>query len=69
MSFATSKRPGVVRERPRPRWKLGQALMLGHKSLMQYRLNKAIGRPFDTTVTVAKMIGSGGFDVLEGPRR
>ena len=35
---------------------------IGHESLMQYRLNEAIGRPFDTTITVAKMIGSGVFD-------
>ena len=35
---------------------------LGHESLMQYRLNEAIGRPFDSTVTAARMIGSGVFD-------
>jgi predicted TIM-barrel fold metal-dependent hydrolase len=35
---------------------------IGHEVLMQYRLNEAIGRPFDTTITVAKMIGSGVFD-------
>ena len=35
---------------------------VGHEVLMQYRLNEAIGRPFDTTITVAKMIGSGVFD-------
>ncbi|MHC5730073.1 MAG: amidohydrolase family protein, partial [Nostoc sp.] len=27
-----------------------------------YRLNEAVGRPFDSTVTVARMIGSGVFD-------
>jgi hypothetical protein len=35
---------------------------LGHESLMQYRLNEALGRPFDSTVTAARMIGSGVFD-------
>jgi hypothetical protein len=35
---------------------------LGHESLMQYRLNEAVGRPFDSTVTAARMIGSGVFD-------
>jgi predicted TIM-barrel fold metal-dependent hydrolase len=35
---------------------------LGHKSLMQYRLNEAVGRPFDSTVNVARMIGSGVLD-------
>jgi Amidohydrolase len=33
-----------------------------HESLMQYRLNEAVGRPFDSTVTAARMIGSGVFD-------
>jgi predicted TIM-barrel fold metal-dependent hydrolase len=37
-------------------------MALGHESLMQYRLNEAIGRPFDATVTAARMIGSGVFD-------
>jgi Amidohydrolase len=35
---------------------------LGHESLMLYRLNEAVGRPFDSTVNVARMIGSGVFD-------
>jgi len=35
---------------------------LGHESLMQYRLNEALGRPFDSTVTAGRMIGSGVFD-------
>ena len=26
---------------------------------MQYRLNEAVGRPFDSTVNDARMIGSG----------
>jgi predicted TIM-barrel fold metal-dependent hydrolase len=29
---------------------------------MQYRLNEAVGRPFDSTVNVARMIASGVFD-------
>ena len=29
---------------------------------MQYRLNEAVGRPFDSTVNGARMIGSGLFD-------
>lgn len=37
-------------------------LSLGNEALMQYRLNEAVGRPFDSTVTVARMIGSGVFD-------
>jgi predicted TIM-barrel fold metal-dependent hydrolase len=37
-------------------------MALGHESLMQYRLNEAVGRPFDATVTAARMIGSGVFD-------
>jgi predicted TIM-barrel fold metal-dependent hydrolase len=35
---------------------------LGSEALMQYRLNEAIGRPFDSAVNVARMIGSGVFD-------
>jgi len=35
---------------------------IGHEALMQYRLNEAVGRPFDSTVTAARMIGSGVFD-------
>jgi predicted TIM-barrel fold metal-dependent hydrolase len=35
---------------------------IGHEVLMQYRLNEAIGRPFDSTINVARMIGSGVFD-------
>ena len=35
---------------------------LGHESLMLYRLNEAVGRPFDSTVNVARMIGAGVFD-------
>jgi predicted TIM-barrel fold metal-dependent hydrolase len=35
---------------------------IGHESLMQYRLNEAVGRPFDSTVNGARMIGSGVFD-------
>ncbi len=37
-------------------------LSVGHELLMQYRLNEAVGRPFDSTVTGARMIGSGVFD-------
>jgi predicted TIM-barrel fold metal-dependent hydrolase len=29
---------------------------------MQYRLNEAVGRPFDSTVNGARIIGSGVFD-------
>ena len=29
---------------------------------MQYRLNEAVGRPFDSSVNGARMIGSGVFD-------
>ena len=32
---------------------------IGHEALMQYRLNEAVGRPFDSTVNGARMIGSG----------
>jgi predicted TIM-barrel fold metal-dependent hydrolase len=35
---------------------------IGHEALMQYRLNEAVGRPFDSTVNGARMIGSGVFD-------
>jgi predicted TIM-barrel fold metal-dependent hydrolase len=35
---------------------------LGHESLMQYRLNEAVGRPFDSTVNGARMIAPGIFD-------
>jgi hypothetical protein len=31
-------------------------LSLGHEALMQYRLNEAVGRPFDSTVNGARMI-------------
>jgi predicted TIM-barrel fold metal-dependent hydrolase len=37
-------------------------LSIGNEVLMQYRLNEAIGRPFDSAVNVARMIGSGVFD-------
>jgi predicted TIM-barrel fold metal-dependent hydrolase len=37
-------------------------LSVGHETLMQYRLNEAVGRPFDSTVNGARMIGSGVFD-------
>src|ERR1700730_14512118 len=37
-------------------------LSLGHEALMQYRLNEAVGRPFDSTVNGARMIASGLFD-------
>jgi predicted TIM-barrel fold metal-dependent hydrolase len=37
-------------------------LSIGHEALMQYRLNEAVGRPFDSTVNGARMIGSGLFD-------
>ena len=37
-------------------------LSVGHESLMQYRLNEAVGRPFDSTVNGARMIGSGVLD-------
>ena len=35
---------------------------IGRESLMQYRLNEAVGRPFDSTVNGARMIASGVFD-------
>src|SRR5277367_3021723 len=37
-------------------------LSIGHEALMQYRLNEAVGRPFDSTVNGARMIASGVFD-------
>jgi hypothetical protein len=37
-------------------------LSVGHEVLMQYRLNEAVGRPSDSTVNGARMIGSGVFD-------
>ena len=37
---------------------------IGHESLMQYRLNEAVGRPFDSTVNGARMIGSGVFSSI-----
>ena len=37
-------------------------LSVGHETLMQYRLNEAVGRPFNSTVNGARMIGSGVFD-------
>lgn len=35
---------------------------VGHEVLMQYRLNEAVGRPFDSTINGARMIASGIFD-------
>ena len=35
---------------------------VSHESLMQYRLNEAVGRPYDSTVNAARMIFSGVFD-------
>jgi predicted TIM-barrel fold metal-dependent hydrolase len=35
---------------------------VSHESLMQYRLNEAVGRPYDSTVNGARMIHSGLFD-------
>ena len=35
---------------------------LSHEALMQYRLNEAVGRPYDSTVNAARMIYSGVFD-------
>jgi hypothetical protein len=32
-------------------------MSVGHEVLMQYRLNEAVGRPFDSTVNGARMIG------------
>ncbi|MDY7528905.1 MULTISPECIES: amidohydrolase family protein [unclassified Cryobacterium] len=37
-------------------------LSVGNEVLAQYRLNEAVGRPFDSTVNVSRMIGSGVFD-------
>src|SRR6202035_696455 len=37
-------------------------LSVGHEVLMQYCLNEAVGRPFDSTVNGARMIASGLFD-------
>jgi predicted TIM-barrel fold metal-dependent hydrolase len=37
-------------------------LSVGHEVLMQYSLNEAVGRPFDSTVNGTRMIGSGAFD-------
>ena len=34
----------------------------GHEVLMQYRLNEAVGRPFDLTLNSARMIASRVFD-------
>jgi predicted TIM-barrel fold metal-dependent hydrolase len=35
---------------------------IGHEALMQYSLNEAVGRPFDSTVNGARVIASGVFD-------
>jgi len=35
---------------------------IGAVSMQQYRLNEALGRPFDTVLTIARMIYSGVFD-------
>jgi len=35
---------------------------IGAVSMQQYRLNEALGRPFDTALTIARMIYSGVFD-------
>jgi predicted TIM-barrel fold metal-dependent hydrolase len=35
---------------------------VAHEVLMQYRLNEAVGRPFDSTINGARMIASGVFD-------
>ena len=35
---------------------------IGHEVLMQYRLNEALGRPFDSAVNGARMIACGLFD-------
>ncbi|MFM0649603.1 hypothetical protein PQR14_35245 [Paraburkholderia bryophila] len=37
-------------------------LPIGHESLMEYRLNEVVGRPYDSTLTGARMMGSDGFD-------
>jgi predicted TIM-barrel fold metal-dependent hydrolase len=37
-------------------------MSVGHEVLMQYRLNEAVARPFDSTVAGARMIASGVFD-------
>jgi predicted TIM-barrel fold metal-dependent hydrolase len=37
-------------------------IAIGHEVLMQYRLNEAVARPFDSTVNGARMIASGVFD-------
>jgi len=37
-------------------------LSVGNEVLTRYRLNEAVGRPFDSTVTISAMIGSGVFD-------
>jgi hypothetical protein len=37
-------------------------ISIGHEVLMQYRLNEAIARPFDSTVNGARMIACGLFD-------
>jgi predicted TIM-barrel fold metal-dependent hydrolase len=37
-------------------------IAIGHEVLMQYRLNEAIARPFDSTVNGARMIACGLFD-------
>ena len=37
-------------------------LSIAHEALMQYRLNEAVGRPFNSTVNGARMIGSGVLD-------
>jgi len=35
---------------------------LGHQKMNRYRLEEVVGRPFDTTMTIARMIYSGVFD-------
>lgn len=35
---------------------------ISHGSLTQYRLNEAVGRPYDSTVDAARMVSSGLFD-------
>jgi len=37
-------------------------LAVANEVLTQYRLNEAVGRPFDSTVSVSRMIGAGVFD-------
>jgi predicted TIM-barrel fold metal-dependent hydrolase len=44
------------------------ALPIGHEKMNRYKLEEAIGRPFDTTMCVAQLILSGVLDRFPGPK-